>query len=134
MDPRELVRKLIAENVRRNPPLPPTWKRRPLREAMDLRQKDLAILCDTTESSISSWESGRREPTGEGGRRYRRLLDSIIRGLEGAASKEPEEPVCPDCSDSGHVSVDNGITELPCTTCSTPRLPFTSPPSPEGSQ
>lgn len=50
--------------------LPTIERRKQLREAFNLSQRELARRLNVSSATMSGWESGRNNPTGEGRQRY----------------------------------------------------------------
>ena len=76
------VAKLVRK-VRQKRNFPPPEVRRNLRERAGLTQTDVAGVLGTDRASVSRYECGAREPSGETLRRYADLLDMLTLELAG---------------------------------------------------
>jgi DNA-binding transcriptional regulator YiaG len=64
---------------KRKDQLPPPEQRRALRHLHELTESDVGAVVGAATSSVSRWETGKREPRGEQRRRYRELLEQLAR-------------------------------------------------------
>jgi DNA-binding transcriptional regulator YiaG len=85
-DLRVSVRKLISEKADAAPgKLPDPQEQLRLRNGAGLSQRDLAGLMGVTRVSISYWERGRNEPSGENRARYVAVMDELQKAAGKAA-------------------------------------------------
>lgn len=89
----EFLRKRIA-GVGKRMSLPSPERRRELRVAFRLSQRELADRLETTAASISAWENGKYDPTGELLDKYLmfcRNAEEVLAEQERNADASPEE-------------------------------------------
>jgi DNA-binding transcriptional regulator YiaG len=66
---------------KRTDQLPPPEQRRALRHLHELTESDIGTIVGAATSSVSRWETGKREPRGDQRRRYRELLEQLARTI-----------------------------------------------------
>lgn len=71
--------------------LPTPERRRELREAFRLSQRELASQLETTAASISAWENGKYDPTGELRERYLAFCRNAEKVLEEIAEGNADD-------------------------------------------
>jgi hypothetical protein len=108
--------------------LPEPAERRELRRAARLSQVQVAEAVGVSRETVSAWETGRWEPTGEGRARYRRLLTGLQTRL--APSVRPPAPPAPSAQEPAPTPLpapptaptdpDRLATPAPCVLCGAP--------------
>ncbi|WP_308405161.1 helix-turn-helix transcriptional regulator, partial [Streptomyces sp. B93] len=74
--------------------LPPPPERKQLRRKARLNQTQVAQAVGVSRETVSAWEAGRWEPTGDARTKYRRLLDGLKAKLTNTPPPTPttEQP------------------------------------------
>lgn len=75
----------LLDRIATTPVLPPPEVRVQLREALGIRQVDLAAEIGVSTQTIYAWEHGRAEPRGQRRTTYAKLLDAMRQRVEEAA-------------------------------------------------
>ncbi|WP_229848706.1 helix-turn-helix domain-containing protein, partial [Kitasatospora griseola] len=84
---------LLGDGPRRQAPLPEPAERARLREEYGLTKAETARALGVSTSTFTTWESGRREPQGDGRAAYARLLEGMADRLTPAEPAQESEPV-----------------------------------------
>ncbi|MGN5376941.1 helix-turn-helix transcriptional regulator [Streptomyces lasalocidi] len=96
--------------------LPPPAERRELRRKARLSQAQVAQAVGVTRETVSAWEAGRWEPTGDARIKYRRLMDGLKAKLGDAPPTSPTTPAeHPSDSDPDRLA-----HPAPCVLCGAP--------------
>ncbi|MFI5532181.1 telomere-associated protein Tap [Kitasatospora sp. NPDC051853] len=89
---------LLGAGPRRAVPLPEPAERKRLRTEYGLTKAETAAALDVSAGTLTAWESGQREPQGEGRAAYARLLEGMAARLAPAPAPPvpvPAPPVAP---------------------------------------
>ena len=65
---------------------------RRLRERARLSAGEIAAVVDSTDPTVTRWESGQRRPRGEAGLRYAKLLEALADQTRDPAHSSTTEP------------------------------------------
>ncbi|MFF2631138.1 telomere-associated protein Tap [Kitasatospora griseola] len=83
---------LLGDGPRRQAPLPEPAERARLREEYGLTKAETARALGVSTSTFTTWESGRREPQGDGRAAYARLLEGMADRLTPTEPAQESEP------------------------------------------
>ncbi|MEU8925327.1 helix-turn-helix transcriptional regulator [Kitasatospora sp. NPDC048545] len=91
----EAIDALLGTGPRRPVPLPAPGERARLRTEYGLSKTETAKALGISVGTFTAWESGQRDPQGEGRAAYAKLLEGIVARLAPAALAEAAEPAEP---------------------------------------
>lgn len=75
----------LLDRIATTPVLPEPSERARLREALGIRQADVAAELGVSVQTVYAWEHGKSDPRGQRRDGYARLLDAMRQRIEGAS-------------------------------------------------